>query len=78
MIGSLDALQKEVEMLKVELHKCQSPLVFCHNDLNHPNLIYDESNGECVSVCGREELPHPFTCGPVVMAEHEGLLTSDL
>ena len=56
MIGSLDVLQKEVERLKVELVKCQSPLVFCHNDLNHPNLIYNKSDGECVSVWRGETL----------------------
>jgi len=33
----------EYEVLKSDLENCQSDLVFCHNDLNIPNIIYNGS-----------------------------------
>lgn len=43
-IGTLDALKAETHWLKQEVANTQSPIVFCHNDLNKPNVIFDESN----------------------------------
>lgn len=42
--GTLDALKAETHWLKQEVANTQSPIVFCHNDLNKPNVIFDESN----------------------------------
>ena len=40
--GSLCELKKEVDEMKSLLLTFKSPLVFCHNDLQFGNLIYDE------------------------------------
>jgi len=37
-------LSKELSLLRKLLEPCSSPLVFCHNDLNIPNIIYDGSD----------------------------------
>lgn len=42
--GTLEALKAETHWLKQEVANAQSPIVFCHNDLNKPNVIFDESN----------------------------------
>lgn len=41
-IGTLDALKAETHWLKQEVANTQSPMVFCHNDLNKPNVIFNE------------------------------------
>ena len=40
-IGSVGVLHQELEILKTELSACQSPVIFCHNDTVHRNLIYN-------------------------------------
>ena len=40
-IGSLEVLRQELKRLKTEISCCQSPVVFCHSDMNGLNLIYN-------------------------------------
>lgn len=40
----------EYDLLKHMLENCSSPLVFCHNDLNVPNIIYDERDVSFIDV----------------------------
>ena len=41
-IGSLELLKSESRWMQQETAKTHSPLVFCHSDLNKPNVIFDE------------------------------------
>ena len=41
----MEALRNETEHMMQELAKLSSPLVFCHNDLQSRNIIYNEKNG---------------------------------
>ena len=43
-------LKNEFSLLKSMLENCSSPLVFCHNDLNIPNIIYDGSDVTFIDV----------------------------
>ena len=45
LYGSWEQLKSEVGIMKVELSKLQSPIVFCHNDPQHNNIIYDAKMG---------------------------------
>ena len=40
----------EFAMLKKLLENCSSPLVFCHNDLNIPNILFDGSDVAFIDV----------------------------
>eukprot|EP00092_Neocalanus_flemingeri_P006349 GFUD01006834.1.p1 GENE.GFUD01006834.1~~GFUD01006834.1.p1 ORF type:complete len:336 (-),score=72.11 GFUD01006834.1:162-1169(-) len=40
----------EYAMLKELLENCSSPLVFCHNDLNIPNILFDGSDVSFIDV----------------------------
>ena len=44
-IGTLERLRAESQWLKRQTSDTTSPLVFCHNDVNKPNVIYDEATG---------------------------------
>ena len=44
-IGTLDRLRAESQWLKEQTADTASPLVFCHNDVNKPNVIYDAATG---------------------------------
>lgn len=47
---SLESLSKETsEVLKL-LNTFKSPLHYCHNDLQHGNIIYNETSGKCVII----------------------------
>ena len=41
-IGTLERLKSESHWLQKEIAKTQSPIVFCHSDINKPNVIFDE------------------------------------
>lgn len=41
-IGTLDVLKTESHWLKQKVANTHSPVLFCHNDLNKPNVIFDE------------------------------------
>lgn len=42
-IGSMEKLQDEVEVTKDLIFKeCESPVVFCHNDIHSANIIFNE------------------------------------
>ena len=42
-IGSIDNLREEIAITKeLILNECNSPIVFCHNDIHSANLIYNE------------------------------------
>ena len=43
---SIDVLRRDIEELKVNLAKFDPQIGFCHNDLAHTNLIYNEEEGE--------------------------------
>jgi len=43
-------LIKEFEFLKKMLEDCDSPLVFCHLDLNLPNILYDGTDVHFIDV----------------------------
>lgn len=45
-IGSTDVIEKELVEMKSVLAKCQSPIVFCHNDLLCANFIYNKEKGD--------------------------------
>lgn len=45
LIGSTEELRKECEELKRHLDKLNSPVVFCHNDMNPMNIIYSKEKG---------------------------------
>lgn len=47
---SKTSLLAEFEELKSNLERCESDLVFCHNDLNLPNIIYDGSGVSFIDV----------------------------
>ena len=44
-IGTLEKLKSESRWLQEEIAKTQSPIVFCHSDINKPNVIFDECTG---------------------------------
>ncbi|KAJ3324575.1 Ethanolamine kinase [Boothiomyces sp. JEL0866] len=44
---NLNLLREELVELQSHLEKLESPVVFCHNDLNAANLIYDPEQGCC-------------------------------
>ncbi|KAG9301683.1 hypothetical protein G9A89_016754 [Geosiphon pyriformis] len=43
---NLDVIKKEMETLQIELEKINAPVVFCHNDLLHANLIYNTAKDQ--------------------------------
>ncbi|KAJ3264718.1 hypothetical protein HDU77_007734 [Chytriomyces hyalinus] len=43
---TIDRLRKELENLEAELSKVDSPVVFCHGDVNPMNIIYDGESGK--------------------------------
>ncbi|KAJ3237562.1 Ethanolamine kinase [Chytriomyces hyalinus] len=43
---AIDRLRKELEDLEAELSKVDSPVVFCHGDVNPMNIIYDSESGK--------------------------------
>ena len=43
-------VQDELLYLKKLLEDCHSPLVFCHLDLNIPNILYDGSDVHFIDV----------------------------
>lgn len=49
-IGSLQSLKTESQWLRKQMAEVTSPIVFCHSDLNKPNVIYDEATGTLMLV----------------------------
>ena len=57
----MGVLRQEVDRLKSELNKCNSPIRLCHNDMVNRNIIYNEKDGKkterrwegYVCVCGK-------------------------
>lgn len=45
LYGPWEQLKSEVGIVKVELSKLQSTMVFCHNDPQHNNIIYNAKMG---------------------------------
>ncbi|CAG8547481.1 12040_t:CDS:2 [Acaulospora morrowiae] len=43
---NIEELNKELSDLEQELAKVKSPVVFCHNDLLHANIIYNDAMNE--------------------------------
>ena len=64
-IGSVRVLHQELERLKTELGACQSPLVFCHNDTVHRNLIYNSDDNSVTLIDFEYSGPNflPFDIG---------------
>lgn len=45
-IMSKAELAQEINHMEAELKDCDSPIVFCHNDLLLGNIVYDEALGK--------------------------------
>lgn len=53
-IGSIDNLRVEIAATKeLILSECNSPIVFCHNDIHSANLIYNEET-DCINLVDYE------------------------
>ena len=45
LIGSVEELRRECDELKSHLDQLNSPVVFCHNDVQYGNMIYSPDEG---------------------------------
>ena len=45
MVGSKSRLVEEMNSLWDNLEALESPVVYCHNDINPQNIIYNEERG---------------------------------
>lgn len=49
-VPSMKTIIKEIEELKSHLNHIDSPVVLCHNDLLTKNIIFNQEEGNCLTL----------------------------
>ena len=45
IFGSVDSIRRDIKEMREKLNEFEPQIGFCHNDLSHANIIYNEEEG---------------------------------